>query len=132
MNDTGNTPQKVHLMGICGTAMAALAGSLQARGMRVTGSDSNVYPPMSDHLAALGIQFAAGYAPENIPPDTDLVVVGNVISESNPEAAEMRRRGLPFLSMAEAVKRFAIEDRTCVAVVGPMARPPPPPWPLTC
>jgi UDP-N-acetylmuramate: L-alanyl-gamma-D-glutamyl-meso-diaminopimelate ligase len=109
---------RVHLLGICGTAMAALAGSLQQMGHRVTGTDEHVYPPMSDHLAALGIRFAEGYGPENIPPDADLVVVGNVIRESNPEAAEMRRRGIPYVSMAEAVNRFAIAGRHAVAIVG--------------
>ena len=111
-------PRNVHLMGICGTAMAALAGSLQALGMHVSGSDAQVYPPMSDHLARLGIPISEGYRAENICDDTDLVIVGNVIQESNPEAVEMRRQGLPYLSMAEAVNRFAIAGRHCVAVVG--------------
>jgi UDP-N-acetylmuramate: L-alanyl-gamma-D-glutamyl-meso-diaminopimelate ligase len=110
--------KNIHLLGICGTAMAALAGSLHALGYRVTGTDEHVYPPMSDHLRRLGIAFAEGYRPENIPPDTDLVVVGNVIREANPEAAEMRRRGLAYLSMAEAVQRFTIRGRYTVAVVG--------------
>ncbi len=111
-------PLHVHLLGICGTAMAALAGTLQAMGHHVTGSDEHVYPPMSDHLAALGIAFQQGYRVENIPPDTDLVVVGNVIRQANPEAEEMRRRGLAHLSMAEAVQRFAIRGRYTVAIVG--------------
>jgi len=111
-------PKNIHLLGICGTAMAALAGILQAQGCRVTGSDEHVYPPMSDHLRRLGIAFSEGYRPENIPAEADLVVVGNVIREVNPEAAEMRRRGLPYLSMAEAVQRFAIRGRYTVAVVG--------------
>lgn len=111
-------PKKIHLLGICGTAMAALAGSLQALGYRVTGTDEHVYPPMSDHLRRLGIAFSEGYRPENIPADADLVVVGNVIRESNPEAAEMRRRGLPYVSMAEAVQRFTIRGRYTIAVVG--------------
>jgi UDP-N-acetylmuramate: L-alanyl-gamma-D-glutamyl-meso-diaminopimelate ligase len=106
------------MLGICGTAMTALAGCLQAVGVRVTGSDEHAYPPMSEHLAALGIACAEGYRAGNIPPDAGLVVVGNVIRESNPEAVEMRRRGLPHLSMAEAVKRFAIGERHTVAVVG--------------
>jgi UDP-N-acetylmuramate: L-alanyl-gamma-D-glutamyl-meso-diaminopimelate ligase len=111
-------PRSVHLLGICGTAMTALAGCLQAQGVRVTGSDEHPYPPMSEHLAALGIACNEGYRPEHIPPDVALVVVGNVIRESNPEAVEMRRRGLPHVSMAEAVQRFAIGPRHTVAVVG--------------
>ncbi|MBI4083725.1 MAG: UDP-N-acetylmuramate--L-alanine ligase [Candidatus Lambdaproteobacteria bacterium] len=109
---------RVHLMGICGTAMAALAGTLQAQGLRVTGSDQHVYPPMSDHLAALGIRFAEGYRAENIPADAQLVVVGNVIQASNPEAQEAVRRGLPYISMAEAVRRFAIRDRYSIVIAG--------------
>ena len=116
--DESQRLRSVHLLGICGTAMAALAGSLKARGLHITGTDDHVYPPMSDHLDALGIPYNRGYRPENIPADTDLVVVGNVIRESNPEAQEMRRRALPYLSMAAAVKRFAIGPRQCVAIVG--------------
>ncbi|MBI3993746.1 MAG: UDP-N-acetylmuramate:L-alanyl-gamma-D-glutamyl-meso-diaminopimelate ligase [Candidatus Lambdaproteobacteria bacterium] len=98
--------------------MTALAGCLQARGYRVTGSDENVYPPMSEHLAALGIALRPGYCAENIPADVDLVVVGNVIRASNPEAEAMRARGLPFMSMAEAVRRFAIGERRSVVIAG--------------
>ncbi len=98
--------------------MVALADGLQQLGYRVTGSDEQVYPPMSERLAELGIAIQQGYAPANIPPDTDWVVVGNVIRESNPEAREMRRRGLPFLSMAEAVHRYLIAGRQALAVVG--------------
>src|SRR5574341_206211 len=98
--------------------MAALAGSLHQMGYRVTGSDEHVYPPMSDHLAALGIRFSEGYRPENLPPDAELAIVGNVIRAGNPEAEEMRRRGLPHISMAEAVQRFAIGGRQTLAVVG--------------
>ncbi|MCH8887600.1 MAG: UDP-N-acetylmuramate--L-alanine ligase [SAR324 cluster bacterium] len=112
------SPQTVHLMGICGTAMTALAGCLQSLGMRVTGSDAHPYPPMSGHLRAMGIEPCEGYRAENIPNHAELVVVGNVIAEANPEAVEMRRRGLPYLSMAAAVKRFAIGDRHAIVVAG--------------
>ena len=109
---------RVHLLGICGTAMTALAGLLKAQGLRVSGSDEHVYPPMSDHLRALQIPVSESYRAENLPGDAELVVVGNVIRESNPEAVEMRRRNLPFLSMAEGVQRFAIGSRRSVMVVG--------------
>ena len=69
-----------HLIGICGTAMASLAGMLQARGHRVTGSDQNVYPPMSTMLAALGIEIMRGYAAAHLEPAPDCVVVGNALS----------------------------------------------------
>ena len=111
-------PLRIHMLGICGTAMVALAGGLKAQGCRITGSDGQVYPPMSDQLKALAIPCNEGYAPENIPEDTELVIVGNVIRESNPEAEAMRQRGLPYLSMAEAVYRFLIADKLSIAAVG--------------
>lgn len=111
-------PEKIHMLGICGTAMAALAGLLKEKGCTVTGTDDAVYPPMSDHLDALGITYQQGYRAENIPKDVSLVVVGNVITRDNPEAAEMRRREMPHVSMAEAIKTFAIGPRHTVAVVG--------------
>ena len=67
----------IHLIGICGTAMASLAGMLRARGHRVTGSDTAAYPPMSDQLRAMGIAILEPYRPENLDPRPDLVVVGN-------------------------------------------------------
>jgi UDP-N-acetylmuramate: L-alanyl-gamma-D-glutamyl-meso-diaminopimelate ligase len=108
----------IHLLGICGTAMTALAGMLQSQGYRVTGTDDHVYPPMSDHLRAMGIPFQEGYRPENIPAETALAIVGNVIQAKNPEAQAVMAQGLPYLSMAEAVKRFAIGSRYTVAVTG--------------
>ena len=74
----------VHLIGICGTAMASLAGMLQAQGHRVTGSDTAAYPPMSDQLREMGIAIMEPYAEKNLDPRTDLVVVGNAISRGNP------------------------------------------------
>ena len=75
-----------HLIGICGTAMASLAGMLQARGHKVTGSDQNVYPPMSTQLAELGIEIMQGYKAENADVPRDVTVVGNTIMRGNPEA----------------------------------------------
>jgi len=77
--------QHVHLIGVCGTAMASLAGMLKQRGFRVTGSDAAAYPPMSDFLASLGVPVAEPYAEANLKPRPDLVVVGNAISRGNPE-----------------------------------------------
>ena len=111
-------PRNVHLLGICGTAMTALADCMQQQGFRVTGSDEAVYPPMSERLAALGIAIREGYRAGNIPDDTDLVVVGNVMREANPEAVEMRRRELPHLSMAEALRKFAFPGKEVVVVAG--------------
>ena len=75
----------VHLIGICGSAMASLAGMLQLQGWRVTGSDKAAYPPMSDLLELLHIQIAQPFAEENLKPAPDLVIVGNAISRGNVE-----------------------------------------------
>src|SRR5438132_13086574 len=79
-----NHAMRYHLIGICGTAMASLAGMLQARGAAVTGSDENVYPPMSTMLEALGIQIMKGYDASHVA-SPDCVVVGNAIPRGNPE-----------------------------------------------
>ncbi len=76
----------IHLMGICGTAMASLAGLLKDQGFRITGSDQNPYPPMSTQLESLGIEIQKGYRAENLQDRPDFVIVGNVISRSNPES----------------------------------------------
>jgi len=88
----------VHLMGICGTAMASLAGLLQDRGFRVTGSDQNVYPPMSTQLEELGISIMTGYRAENLDPAPDLVIVGNVITRKHEEAVALMALDIPYTS----------------------------------
>ena len=110
--------KNVHLVAACGVGMASLAGMLKEKGFRVTGSDANVYPPMSTQLENLGIRLFSPYAAENIPPDADLVVVGNAVSRGNPEAQEASLRGVPTLSMPQAVARFFIEDRESIVVAG--------------
>ncbi|HET9837268.1 MAG TPA: Mur ligase domain-containing protein, partial [Candidatus Angelobacter sp.] len=77
--------QHVHIIGICGTAMASLAGLLKQRGFKVTGSDAAAYPPMSDFLASLSIPVAQPFSVANLNPKPDLVVVGNAISRGNVE-----------------------------------------------
>lgn len=111
-------PQHIHLMGICGTGMAALAGLLMNSGYRVSGSDENVYPPMSDFLASLSIPIHRGYQPGNLSPPPDLVVVGNVITSDNPEAIELARRRLPFISLPQALRHFALRDKQTIVVSG--------------
>jgi UDP-N-acetylmuramate: L-alanyl-gamma-D-glutamyl-meso-diaminopimelate ligase len=108
----------IHLLGICGTGMAALAGILKEQGHRVTGSDEHAYPPMSDFLAGLGIPVVNGYGPENLAPAQDLVVVGNVIRRENPEAQAVLARDLPRLSLPEALNRFLVGDRQSLVVTG--------------
>jgi len=108
----------VHLMGICGTAMASLAGLLKDRGFRVTGSDSNPYPPMSTQIENLGISIAKPYSKKNLDPAPDFVIVGNVISANNEEAQEMVRLGLPFCSLPQAMGDLIIAHRDCFVIAG--------------
>jgi UDP-N-acetylmuramate: L-alanyl-gamma-D-glutamyl-meso-diaminopimelate ligase len=107
-----------HLIGICGTAMAALAGMLQARGHRVTGSDQNVYPPMSTMLASLGIKVMQGYRPEHLDPTPDCVIVGNAIPRGNAEVEITLNRKLLYRSQAEVVKDEFIRGRRSLVVAG--------------
>lgn len=107
-----------HLIGICGTAMASLAGMLQARGHRVTGSDQNVYPPMSTQLESLGIEILNGYRAENADIGADCTIVGNAISRGNPELEEVLNRKLLYRSQAEIVKEEFIRGRRSLVVAG--------------
>src|SRR5512139_1093176 len=97
-----HSTQHIHLLGICGTGMAALAGILKEQGFTVTGSDEHTYPPMSTFLEQLGIPVLNGYRPEHLLPRPDLVVIGNVIRADNPEAREILSLDLPRLSLPEA------------------------------
>ncbi|MGD9630555.1 MAG: UDP-N-acetylmuramate:L-alanyl-gamma-D-glutamyl-meso-diaminopimelate ligase [Pyrinomonadaceae bacterium] len=107
-----------HLLGICGTAMASLAGMLQARGHKVTGSDQNVYPPMSTQLEELGIEIMTGYKAENTDVPRDITVVGNAVSRGNPELEEVLNRKLLYRSQAEIVKELFIRGRRSLVVAG--------------
>lgn len=107
-----------HLIGICGTAMASLAGMLQASGHRVTGSDQNVYPPMSTQLESLGIEILNGYRAENADIGADCVVVGNAISRGNPELEEVLKRKIVYRSQAEIVKELFIRGKRSLVVAG--------------
>jgi UDP-N-acetylmuramate: L-alanyl-gamma-D-glutamyl-meso-diaminopimelate ligase len=111
--------KRIHLLGVCGSGMGAFAGMLAERGFTVTGSDQNVYPPMSDMLRSFGIEPMLGYRPENLDAARpDLVIVGNVIRRANPEAAAMRERGLPHMSFPAALGELCIGARHCAVVVG--------------
>src|ERR1043165_5876212 len=107
-----------HLIGICGTAMASLAGLLQARGHRVTGSDENVYPPMDKMLESLRIQIMRGYNAANLTPAPDCVVIGNAIPRGNPEVEETLRRRLSYQSLPEVLKTEFIRGRRSLGVAG--------------
>jgi UDP-N-acetylmuramate: L-alanyl-gamma-D-glutamyl-meso-diaminopimelate ligase len=108
----------IHLIGICGTAMASLAGMLQAQGHRITGSDAAAYPPMSDVLAALGIPLHQPYAESNLTPRPDLVIVGNAISRGNVELEYVLDTRIPFTSMAAVLHDEFIAGRESLVVAG--------------
>ncbi len=110
--------QHIHIMGICGTGMAALAGMLQQSGFTVTGSDSHVYPPMSDFLENIGISVCSGYGPKNLVSHPDLVIVGNVITKKNPESAALFKSRIPYLSFPQALSHFYITPLTSLVVAG--------------
>ena len=107
-----------HLIGIGGTAMASVAGLLKAAGHRVTGSDENVYPPMSDQLKELGIPYYEGYSARNLEPRPDIVIVGNAISRGNVELEATLNQKIPFTSAAATVKEEFIRGRHSLAVAG--------------
>ena len=108
----------IHLIGICGTAMASLAGMLQARGHRITGSDAAAYPPMSDVLAGLGIPLLQPYAEANLEPRPDLVIVGNAISRGNVELEYVLDTRIPFTSMAAVLHDEFLPGRESLVVAG--------------
>ncbi|MEP6603546.1 MAG: UDP-N-acetylmuramate:L-alanyl-gamma-D-glutamyl-meso-diaminopimelate ligase [Spartobacteria bacterium] len=113
-----NAPQKFHFLGICGTAMGSVAAALQERGSLVTGSDENIYPPMSIFLEERGIALNAGYRVENIPDDVDVVVVGNAIKRGNPEVEAVLNRKLFYLSLPEVLKEHFLRGRHNLVVTG--------------
>ncbi|MDE3062123.1 MAG: UDP-N-acetylmuramate:L-alanyl-gamma-D-glutamyl-meso-diaminopimelate ligase [Acidobacteriota bacterium] len=108
----------IHLSGICGTAMASLAGLLQLQGHRITGSDKAAYPPMSDLLASLGIPVREPYAEANLEPRPDLVVIGNALSRGNPEVERILDERIPFTSMAALLREEFLTGRESLVVAG--------------
>jgi UDP-N-acetylmuramate: L-alanyl-gamma-D-glutamyl-meso-diaminopimelate ligase len=112
------TPLHYHLIGIGGTAMASLAGLLKAVGHTVTGSDENVYPPMSTGLQQMGISYAEGYRAKNLKPRPDVVIVGNAISRGNPELEEVLIQKLRYTSAAATIKEEFIWGHYSMAVAG--------------
>lgn len=108
----------VHILGICGTFMGGIAALAHARGHRVTGSDKNVYPPMSTQLAALGIELTEGFDPAQLEPAPDIVVVGNVMSRGNPLIEHLLDRGLPYTSGPQWLAQHVLHDRWVLAVTG--------------
>jgi UDP-N-acetylmuramate: L-alanyl-gamma-D-glutamyl-meso-diaminopimelate ligase len=111
-------PRHIHLSGICGTAMASLAGLLQLHGHRVTGSDKAAYPPMSDLLHSLDIPIMEPYAESNLDPVPDLVVIGNALSRGNPEIERILDQRIPFTSMAALLREEFLVGRESLVVAG--------------
>jgi len=112
------SPRNIHLIGICGTAMASLAGLLQLQGHRITGSDKAAYPPMSDLLRELGIPVLEPYAESNLTPAPDLVVIGNALSRGNPEIERVLDERIPFTSMAALLREEFLKGRESLVVAG--------------
>lgn len=112
------TPKHLHIIGICGTAMAGLAALAQGGGMRVTGSDANVYPPMSTFLENKGITLMEGFKASNLDARPDLVLVGNAISRGNPELEAVLDLGLPYRSGAEWLCHHVLEGRKPIVAAG--------------
>ena len=112
------TPKHIHLIGICGTAMASLAGMLQERGFRVTGSDAAAYPPMSTFLESLGILVAQPFAEANLSPRPDLVVVGNALSRGNVELELVLDQRIPFCSLPQLLHDEFLVGREVLVVAG--------------
>src|SRR5213082_2960716 len=111
-------PKKFHFLGICGSAMASVAAALQERGFKVTGSDENVYPPMSIFLEKKGIALKEGYRAENIPADADVVVIGNAIKRGNSEVEVVLSRKLRYLSLPEVLQNYFLRGRHNLVVTG--------------
>ena len=111
--------RRIHLVGVAGTGMGSFAGMLKTAGYEVTGSDENVYPPMSDMLAAWGVRVMTPYAPANLDAARpDLVIIGNVIRRVNPEATAVRERGIPQMSFPAAFGSLVLAEKHSVVVAG--------------
>src|ERR1700743_2341546 len=108
----------IHLIGICGTAMASLAGMLNLQGHTVTGSDAAAYPPMSDLLETMGIPVMEPYAESNLTPRPDLVIVGNAISRGNVELEYVLDQRIPFRSLAETIQHEFLPGKDSLVVAG--------------
>ena len=114
----GQKPERVHVLGISGSAMAPVAGMLKERGFYVTGSDVNVYPPASTLLDSLGIRWNEGFREENLQPAPDLAVVGNIVARGNPEIEYVLDEKIPYCSMPQLLEEYFIPGHTSIVVAG--------------
>ena len=111
----------VHILGVCGTLMGAFASLLKRRGIQVSGSDANVYPPMSDVLRDAGVELLEGYSAENLQKlktRPDVVIVGNVITKANPEAIAVQEAGFDRVSLPEFMEKYLLSETTNCVVSG--------------
>lgn len=108
----------IHILGICGTFMGSLAILARELGYRVTGSDANVYPPMSTQLEAHGIELSEGYLPEHLDPEPDLVIVGNAMSRGNPAVEYVLDKGIRYISGPQWLNEHVLQERWVLAVAG--------------
>jgi UDP-N-acetylmuramate: L-alanyl-gamma-D-glutamyl-meso-diaminopimelate ligase len=119
VSDVSETPRRVHFVAIAGSGMGSLAGLLHARGVRVSGSDDQLYPPMSTLLASWGIPVRHSFRAEHVlEAEPDLVVIGNAVRSNNPEARAAIDEGLPYRSFPDALYELAIAGKHSVVVSG--------------
>lgn len=107
----------LHVLGVCGTAMAAITALAKAKGWKVTGSDANVYPPMSDYLAHMGVEIAT-FSTSNLQPNPDLCLIGNAMSRGNVEVEYILDNDLPYMSGPEFIGRYILPSRHAAVVAG--------------
>lgn len=109
--------QHLHVLGVCGTAMAAITSLAKTKGWKVTGSDSNVYPPMSDYLQNMGVKIAT-FSEDNLKPAPDLCLIGNAMSRGNVEVEYILDNDLTYMSGPEFIGRYILPDRHAAVVTG--------------
>jgi UDP-N-acetylmuramate: L-alanyl-gamma-D-glutamyl-meso-diaminopimelate ligase len=110
--------QHVHILGVCGTFMGGIAAIAKEAGYRVTGSDRNIYPPMSDQLERLGVELIEGYDAAQLDPVPDVVVVGNVMSRGMPVIEELLNRRIPYMSGPEWLSNAVLRGRSVIGISG--------------
>jgi len=117
-NSIPDIVNKIHLIAICGTGMGALAGMLKDKGFTITGSDKNIYPPMSTFLQEKGINIFNGFSSSNLDHNPDLIIVGNAVSKDNPEVKTFLEKKIPFCSMPQAIQHFFGKTQNLVLITG--------------
>ena len=115
----------IHILGICGTFMGGLAVIARELGYQVSGSDQNVYPPMSTQLEQQGIQLMNGYKAENLDCKPDLVVIGNAMSRGNAEVEAVLNRGLKYISGPQWLSEHVLQNKWVLGVAGTHGKPQP-------